>query len=236
MECFIVSREDITGSDLTIRGEEAHHALKSLRLRPGESLLATDLDGTSFECKYIGETEKNLNCQIVRVLPNFGEPSRDVLLIQGMIAQPARWEFLLEKATELGVTSIMPVITEWTEQRHLRIDRADRILRAAVKQTKRSRLPNLIVLDAGEMMSFEEGLVLAKQQGREIILLHDEAAESLATSTSQSIALVVGPEGGFTPDEIALARDQFGARLATLGSRRLRAETAAIAALAVLSL
>jgi 16S rRNA (uracil1498-N3)-methyltransferase len=238
MECFIVLPSDVSldARSLTLRGEEAHHALRSLRLRPGEALLATDLEGTCYECRLTGEEDKSALCSIERVLPNFGEPQRDVLLIQGMIAQPARWEFLLEKATELGVTAIQPMVTERTEQRHIRFDRSDRVLRAAVKQTKRSRLPKLIVSDMGELLSLEEALTSAKLQGREIILLHDAAEEPLGASAAAASAIVVGPEGGFTNEEIVLARDRFGARLASLGSRRLRAETAAIAALAILSL
>ncbi|MDP4200868.1 MAG: RsmE family RNA methyltransferase [Bacteroidota bacterium] len=236
MESLIVVPDDVDRlrNELILRGDEAHHALKSLRLRPGDALLATDLEGICYECQLTGEQDKNALCSIQKVLPNFGEPSRDVLLIQAMIAQPARWEFLLEKATELGVSQIQPIITERTEQRHLRRDRSERILRAAVKQTKRSRLPTLLMPDDNELGSFEDALQSARQAGREIILLHDEAVEALGTASTSSIAIVVGPEGGFTDAELRVALDR-GARLASLGSRRLRAETAAIAALAILS-
>src|SRR5581483_4482482 len=104
------------------------------RLRQGETLLATNLIGTCYECTFQnsegakGEMLRAL-CQIKSVLPDFGEPSNNIHLIQGMISQPARWEFLLEKATELGVRVICPVETSRTEHRSLKLDRAERILR-----------------------------------------------------------------------------------------------------------
>jgi 16S rRNA (uracil1498-N3)-methyltransferase len=228
MECFIVSLADVDGSVLTLRGDEAHHALKSLRLREGDELLATNLEGTCYECRIAVIDASEVTCAIEQVLPEYGEPQKDILLIQAMIAQPARWEFLLEKATELGVTEIQPVITERTEQRHVRMDRIDRVLRAAVKQTKRARMPKL-----NEMTTFEQALHAAAVDFRENILFEEAAEVPLAEVSGARLALVIGPEGGLTSGEILMAREQFGAHVASLGNRRLRAETAAIAALAI---
>src|ERR1051325_208757 len=164
MECFIVSPADVDGSVLTLHGEEAHHAVKSLRLREGDELLATNLEGICYECRVASSDASSVTCTIEQFLPEYGEPQKDIMLIQSMIAQPARWEFLLEKATELGVTQIQPVVTERTEQRHLRLDRADRVLRAAVKQTKRARMPQLL-----EMTTLSEALHLAATDFREIL-------------------------------------------------------------------
>lgn len=239
MECFIVLPEDITQHELILRDEEAHHATRSLRLRVGDALLASDLIGTCYQCRIASiEEDGNVLCAIDKVLPEFGEPATNILLIQGMIAQPARWEFLLEKATELGVTAIQPVATERTEQRHLRRDRSERVLRAAVKQTRRARMPQL-----RDMCSLEEALAAAKKDGREILLFEEQAYRvegavpgartggEDATRHAQQLALIIGPEGGLSESEIAMAHDTFGARILSLGNRRLRAETAAIAAI-----
>jgi 16S rRNA (uracil1498-N3)-methyltransferase len=228
MECFIVSPADVDGSVLTLRGDEAHHAVKSLRLREGDELLVTNLEGTCYECRIALSDATTVTCAIEHVLPEYGEPQKDIMLIQAMMSQPARWEFLLEKATELGVTKIQPVITERTEQRHLRLDRAERVLRAAVKQTKRARLPELL-----EMTTLSDALHFAATDFREILLFEESAEFLFADVEGSRLALVIGPEGGLTSSEILMAREQFGAHVASLGNRRLRAETAAIAALAI---
>ncbi|HEY3875952.1 MAG TPA: RsmE family RNA methyltransferase [Candidatus Kapabacteria bacterium] len=248
MECFIVIKEDIDleRGELRLRGDEAHHAVKSLRLRVGEGLLATDLEGTCYRC-VIRDVEgmggkdavhpASLSARVEEVLPEYCEPKRDILLVQGMIAQPARWEFLLEKATELGVRAIQPISTERTERENVNRERSERILRAAVKQTKRARMPEL-----RELSSFERALDSASREGRAAILLHEapDVSESLSAMSwelkkpeSKPLAIFIGPEGGFSEREVLFAK-AAGAKVCTLGPRRLRAETAALASLAIL--
>ncbi len=234
MECFIVEPANVhlDRRELILVGDEAHHATRSLRIKPGEEILATDLSGTCYRCRVDRADAQSLTSSIEEILPNYGEPMCDVLLIQGMIAQPSRWEFLLEKATELGVTAIQPVTTERTERTGFNRERSERILRAAVKQTKRARLPEL-----RELSSFGEALSQATEAGRMLILLHEGANSSSSFSRShgngQRIAIAVGPEGGFSDSEVEIAMN-IGAEIVPLGPRRLRAETAAIAALAIL--
>lgn len=240
MECLIVHTADVrSGSrSLILRGEEAHHAAKVLRLRAGEEFLASDCVGTCYRARFlesrqVGKHELEVAAEILEVLPNYGEPAGEMELIIGFLSQPARWEFLLEKSVELGVTSIQPIVTERTEKRSPKLDRSERILKAALKQTKRARLPHL-----GELSTLSEALSEAVKKGRTVYVLHEAAdADSgllgqLQLSTSSSLALVIGPEGGFSEEEIAEAV-RNGAIVASLGTRRLRAETAAIAALAI---
>ncbi len=239
MECFIVEQRDVNEEErtLTLRGDEAHH-VRVLRIRLGEKVLVTNLLGTCYECELeaIGEKSKKEEeaiCTITGVLPSFGEPENNVMLIQAVIAQPARWEWLLEKATELGVKVIQPVTSERTERGQINEARAERVLRAAVKQTKRANMPWL-----KELSTLEEALNVAGSEKWSIFLLHELADASkllggeLAKVVEERIAIVVGPEGGFSDPEIERALAS-GARVVSLGNRRLRAETAAIAALAI---
>lgn len=248
MECFIVRPEDVDESQhtLILRGDEAHHATKSLRLRTGDALLATNLIGLCYQCRVVGAAAGILDCIIEEILPNFGESSRNITLIQGIVAQPARWEFLVEKATELGVTSIVPVITERTERAKINLERTDRIVDAAVKQTKRSKKPKIVLDESGSLLDFNSALQHANDEGCTLILLHESGYDrpllndviserNSADNTRNEVApitIVVGPEGGFSDEEVAHAREH-GAIVASLGLRRLRAETAAIAALAL---
>jgi 16S rRNA (uracil1498-N3)-methyltransferase len=235
MECFIVEKQniDLERHTLVLTDDEAHHATRSLRTKPGEAILATDLAGICYLCRAEGADPGTLTCSIQEILPNFGEPKQNVLLIQGMIAQPSRWEFLLEKATELGVTAIQPITTERTERTSFNRERSDRILRVAVKQTKRARMPEL-----RELSSFAEALSHVINNGRKLVLLHEAANSSSSiprswAADSKALAIAVGPEGGFSDSEVLMASNA-GAEIISLGPRRLRAETAAIAALAIL--
>ena len=211
MECFIVEKEniDIERRELFLIGDEAHHALRSLRIKIGEQLLATDLQGKSYRCRRVECADPGaLACSIEEILPNFGEPTRNVLLIQGLISQPSRWEFLLEKATELGASVIHPVTTERTERESFNRDRSERILRAAVKQTKRSRKPEL-----RELSSLGAAISGAINEGRKLFLLHESADHSqtfggaIRDFGEHQIAIIVGPEGGFSDGEVAEVRD-----------------------------
>jgi 16S rRNA (uracil1498-N3)-methyltransferase len=237
MECFIVEKDniDLEKHELVLAGDEAHHAIRPLRIKTGDPLLATDLSGVCYQCRVERADPGTLTliCSIKEILPNFGESKRNILLIQGMIAQPSRWEFLLEKGTELGVTSIQPVTTERTERESFNRERSERILRASVKQTKRARIPEL-----RELSSFGMALSDAIKDGRRILLLHEAADKSSTLSrstltTDEAIAVAIGPEGGFSDSEVEMA-SKSGAEIVSLGPRRLRAETAAIAALAIL--
>ena len=247
MECFIVlpSDVDLERRALTLCGDEAHHAIRSLRLHAGDALMATNLIGTCYRSRVEHAAAGTLVCSIEEVLPNFCESVRDVLLIPAMISQPARWDFLLEKSTELGVKAIQPVLTERTERVHFRRDRSEKILRAAVKQTKRAWMPAIkTTLSAGEtkaanLASLRDALAGANSEGRAIFLLHEVApgtdtlSKALIEAGNKPLAIAVGPEGGFTDEEVRMAREKFGAKVVSLGARRLRAETAAIAALAI---
>ncbi len=242
MECFIVLPEDVdlARNELMLRGEEAHHAIRSLRLHAGDELLATNLIGACYQCRIEHSIGGMLTCSIEQVLPNFGEPKMDVLLIAAIISQPARWEFLLEKATELGVKAIEAIQTERTEPFHPRLERSKKILRAAVKQTKRAWMPALIFAkDGSQEILFRDAMASAQAEGRTIIVLHEEAppahsiVNAIASAIGQLLAIVVGPEGGFTTEEVRLAKSEFSAHIVSLGPRRLRAETASLAALSI---
>ncbi len=268
MECLIVDQSDVSEErrELVLRGDEAHHAGKVLRLRRGERFLATNLLGTCYECEFIQARQESKHeysaiGSILKVLPDFSEPKNDVMLIQGMISQPSRWEFLLEKATEIGVRVIIPTSTARTERNDFKSERSERILRAAVKQTKRANKPWLLTRtmptsgnlptagnppienpkgdrSSSELSSLREALSEALREHRKIYMLHEAAPTentllaALAASPSNRLAVVVGSEGGFDDDEVAMALNEFGATIVSVSTRRLRAETAAIVALA----
>jgi len=241
MECFIVREPDIdlALNSLVLRGDEARHAVRVLRLREGEKLMATTLNGTCYRAsmgrsEQVSKTEWVAHCQIEEILPEHNEPDINVQLIQGIPHQQSKLEEIAEKVTEMGIRSIIPITTKRTEKKTFNRERLIRILENGSKQTYRARLPKL-----SEVMSLEEALAHAKSEGRKIIMLHESASlqDSLASAlheeSGNKISLVIGPEGGFEEVEIMLAVHSFGTRIASLGPRRMRAETAAIMAVSL---
>lgn len=240
MECFIVEQEFVNRErgELVLVGDEARHAIRSLRLRIGEELFATDLSGICYKSRLESLEEQQRNtytatCSILEMLPNHNEAERDVWLVQGILQQHSKFEEVIEKATEFGVKAIYPVSTERTERSTIQRERAERILRAATKQVSRSTCPIL-----SEVNSVEIALENASVDGRDIIVCHESSNitmsfDRVVKAAASSIAIVIGPEGGFSENEIDHFRSRYNASIASLGKRRLRAETAAIAACAI---
>jgi 16S rRNA (uracil1498-N3)-methyltransferase len=241
MECFIVQESDIdlASKTLVLRGDEARHAVRVLRISEGEELMATTLLGFCYraKCMRSGQPTKNeweCECTIEEVLPGHNEPKIDIQLIQGITLQQSKLEEIAEKVTEIGVKSIVPIYSKRTEKRTVNIERLERIVQTACKQTSRAQMPKL-----HKVTNFGDALQRAKGDGRNIILLHESTpfdnslSKILAGQKNNKISLVIGPEGGFDESEVLLASGEYGASIASLGVRRLRAETAAISAIAI---
>jgi 16S rRNA (uracil1498-N3)-methyltransferase len=233
MECFIVRPEDVSVEDsiVVLRDDEAHHALRSLRLKAGEQFIATDLQGTCYQVELSSGSDSGkmliAEGRILKVLPEHHESASSVIIAQAILQQPSRFEEIFEKATELGIGGFIPIITERTGKKNINPDRIDRILREATKQVSRARKPFL-----QEPMAFREALSYVISKGWKIIVLHEgvDAGSSLKNNIEdgESYCFFIGPEGGFTDEEIDHAARNT-AIIASLGKRRLRADTAAIA-------
>ena len=241
MECFIVQKSDINLqlNSLVLRGEEARHAIRVLRIREGEKLLVTTLSGFCYRAKLTGceQAAKNewvAHCTIEEILPEHNEPNIDIELMQCIPQHQSKLEEIIEKITEIGISSISPIYSKRTEKKTFNFERLTRIIQNACKQTYRARMPKL-----SEIMSFEQGLTKAQSEGRKIILLHESAplsdllSKALQSNKHKKISLVVGPEGGFDDEEIVLANRNHGVQIASLGPRRLRADTAAVMAVSL---
>jgi 16S rRNA (uracil1498-N3)-methyltransferase len=241
MECFIVTPEDVDTSrrELSLQGDEARHAARSLRMRVGESFIATDLQGccylaTIMNIDEIGKHELIVRSAIDDVLPEHNEPTVSVELIQGILNQPSKFEEIIERCTEIGISVFTPIVSERVERNNLKRERLEKLLRTACKQAHRARMPLL-----QPVRSFDEALEAASSARKTLILLHEGAdlSKSLRiasdANSGNGIALVIGPEGGFSDTEVELAQSKYSAFVASLGPRRLRAETAAFTASAI---
>lgn len=238
MECFIVERENIHEEqrDLVLIGNEAKHAVRSLRLKEGETIIATDISGVCYKSVIssiakLSKDDWEAQCEILEKLPNHNESQKHIHLVVGILQQSSKFEEILEKCTELGVKAFTPFISDRSEKTEVNIDRCERILRTATKQVSRSIKP--VLAKTTNLNSIINNL---RENGYDIIIFHEQSNITEAFTTSHislsPTALVIGPEGGFTEEEVVSAKS-YGAKVFSLGARRLRAETAAIAACAI---
>jgi 16S rRNA (uracil1498-N3)-methyltransferase len=169
-------------------------------------------------------------CEILTTHHRANEPRIDITLAVSLLRNPARFDVLVEKATELGVRTIVPLLCERTIPKSEKHSRLEKIALSALKQCGRSYLPRIQPLS-----SFEALLGEAHEYSLRLIP-HEKTEQSQFIgsvlqhhSNLRSVLIVIGPEGGFTDHEVALSGEK-GFILISLGPRRLRAETAAISA------
>ena len=221
----------------TINGAQAEHLARVLRAQPG---MEADVvaGGHVFHAELAAVTTNEVRFNLIAELK--ADPALPVTLVTS-IYKFDRMEWAIEKATELGVAAIAPVIARRTEK-HLgsaaekRVDRWRRIANEASQQARRSDVP--LIHDPVSLAQ----RVRAAAQGTRIVLAEQERTTTLRALVEEAVAaaqnemplleIALGPEGGWAPSEEALF-DANGWRAASLGPRILRAETAAIAALAV---
>lgn len=215
--------ELIQNPTFSLTEEEAQHALRTRRLRNGDQLYVTDGLGNRYHCEILND---NLKQQLLRVIDKSSyEAIQPVIqLYVAPLKQEARFEWLIEKAVELGVNRIQPIITDRTEKVHLRYNRLEKILIAAMKQSLKYHKPILA-----------EALPLKQVWPKQGHLLFAHCMEGAKqpiqpAMTDNPIHLFIGPEGDFSPAELESARQQLAIEI-SLGQARLRTETAAIVAL-----
>jgi 16S rRNA (uracil1498-N3)-methyltransferase len=226
-----------------LEGPEAFHLVKVLRVKPGETVSLFDGKGGKFEgvVEQVNE-DGSVTGRLTEVAAPVAKVVAPIHLFQGLL-KSSHWDFVLEKGTELGAASFTPLMTPRTvvllreERAKAKQERWSRVIMAAAKQCQRATLPELKTpvefRDAIKSCSEQSGAVTALAwEG----LCGSGAKDSLgaalrAAGPALTVNLFVGPEGGFSDDEVELAR-ALGAVVFGLGPRILRAETAAMAALA----
>jgi 16S rRNA (uracil1498-N3)-methyltransferase len=210
----------------TVTGDEFHHSVRVVRVRVGEEVELFDRAG-----KAARGTVESLESDRAVIAAGDALPSREstfAIHLAMAVIQLEKFELVLQKATELGVRSIIPLVTARVELRRERYankrERWEKIIFEAVKQSGRSVVPRL-----EEAQDFAD--VLGRAGAK---LLFDADAESAAIDRVDDVTILIGPEGGWSEDELRDAR-AAGCLFQRLGPRRLRAETAAIAGVAVIA-
>lgn len=234
MRYFFVEPEELASPVVTITGQEARHMGKVLRLKPGMVVGLSDGRGLQGEARILTMARERVELAVLRRYPSPREPRGELAVAQAML-KDQKMDLLVRQLTELGMTAWRPFISARAvsqpdaRRQAARTERWERIAREAVKQCRRGRVPAIASVGQFEQV-LEEGCRFETR-----IFFWEDARHPLPPMPEGrpeemgKILLVVGPEGGFTAEEAAAAQ-QAGFRLAGLGPRILRAETAAVAA------
>ncbi|MEZ4772054.1 MAG: RsmE family RNA methyltransferase [Bacteroidia bacterium] len=224
--------DSISGQTAHLGNEEARHCQKVLRHLPGDNIYVTDGRGSMFLASIQSFSSSGAVLQILETYPGYGESNRNVRLAVSFLRLKDRFEWLMEKAVELGVTEIFPLICSRTDKFKGKIkeERLEKIILTALKQSARSKLPALhepLSVEKFVQLPAEGFRALAWCETKHMLQTHETTIRQAATVT-----LMIGPEGDFTPEEANFAKEN-GYEIVSLGETRLRTETAAIYGLSI---
>lgn len=231
MNRFFVPQEWIADDRVHLDEPFAHQICHVLRLQPQDLVVVLDNTGAEYEVRLTEVNKTRVIGCIQETRTCAAEPSVRVTLFQSMLKRD-KFEWVLQKCTELGVARIVPVVTsrslvQKTEIKPAKMARWRHIIREAAEQCARGRVPDLaepIHLAETFKLPFNTRLMATVDKDLDSI---DQCLSHVTVETSHDIGLWIGPEGGYDPDEVALAKRE-GISCVGLGQRTLRTETAAI--------
>ncbi|MBI1805986.1 MAG: 16S rRNA (uracil(1498)-N(3))-methyltransferase [Ignavibacteria bacterium] len=226
MDYFYCSPEKIIESTLEIDGEEFSHLVHVMRKKEGDEIRVVDGRGTAYDVCLDLIKKKTARGTIHATYAHHHELPFDVTLAVGILKNPSKFDFLVEKVTELGVKEIIPLQTDRTIPSHAKADRWKKLALSAMKQSGRSVLPRVSELTTLEEFIREAGSFDVK------LIAHERSVDAhagltMVQSNARAVAILVGPEGGFSDDEVERCV-AIGWTPVFLGERRFRTETAAI--------
>lgn len=227
---------EIDGSSALITGEDASHIARSLRMAPGEELTLCDGEGNDYRCRIDSADPCSISLTVLEKYLSVGEPSAAMRLFMAL-PKSDKLDLVVQKSVELGVSEIIPVLTSRCISRpkpqdfQKKRERLNKIALEAAKQCGRGRLP-----EVRELLTLEQAFH-EMSRSRTRLLLYERATTPLTRLLRDrrldQVDLLVGCEGGFSPEEVSQAVDA-GLLTASLGSRVLRCETAPLCALSVI--
>ncbi len=227
MQLFYNANIAESAKEVHFEKEESRHITKVLRMKEGDGFNLTNGKGILFEAEIISAHPKGCIAKILSREFRKPLPYRLHLAVAPTKLND-RYEWFLEKATEIGVSQITPIICDHSERKTIKMDRYEKIIQAALKQSLRSYLP---VLE--EAISFEQFIQNTLKTTNSKFIAHCEDTERKSLKSllvpKEDTIVIIGPEGDFSQREIELALSA-GYIPITLGDSRLRTETAAVVA------
>lgn len=226
MHVFYTS--DITDSPVyVLNEEESRHCSKVLRLSTGDQVYLVDGRGGLYEAEISSESKRNVTLSILKVTRNYQQRNYHIHIAIAPTKNIDRIEWFLEKATEIGIDEITPIIAERSERKVIKEERLEKVITSAVKQSLQAYHPQL-----NPAIPFTQ--FLKQENDVQKLIAHcidDQKRVSMneIVQPNGRYLVLIGPEGDFSPQEIQIALDA-GFTPITLGNTRLRTETAGLAA------
>lgn len=237
---FYVAPDEVGAACINLSRDESHHLARVLRLREGDEAFAFDGRGREYRCRVSRVDAQAARLEIIEALAGAVESLLDLTLAQAL-AKGEKFDFIVQKAAELGVRRIIPLVTDHSDVRlndERAEKRAERWRRIALEALKQSGGRRLVQIQAPA--AFSDFITSTPREGAPPVrLVFSERGGSpisqalKETNAGQPVIACVGPEGGWSDGELETMASH-GARLVTLGPRILRTETAAIVAVALI--
>lgn len=236
---FFVEDANISEQTITITGSDVNHIKNVLRMKPGEKVRISSDSGKNFFCELAEIGELSVEAVILERDEQGTELPNRIYLFQGL-PKNDKMELIIQKAVELGAYAVIPVamkncVVKLDEKKaQAKVKRWQTIAESAAKQSKRSIIPEI-----SQPMSYKEALSMAAELDVTLVPYENERGMAAtkeaieAIRPGETVGIFIGPEGGFAPEEIELAKAQ-NAKTITLGKRILRTETAGFTTLAIL--
>lgn len=211
---------------IDLPSDEANHAIKVLRLSIGDSVNLTNGTGLMVNAEIIAMNKKQCVVKVNNYEEGYGRRSFKIHIAVAPTKNIKRFGWFLEKATEMGIDEITPLISSHSERKEIKVERERKVITAAVKQSLKAYHPKL-----NEPVTFKQFLQM--DLGDELFIAHllgpDQLLLKEAYNPNKSCCILIGPEGDFSATEIENAKNK-GFLPVSLGNTRLRTETAALAA------
>lgn len=226
---YFFIENDVAGKLIELNEETSKHVVQVLRMEKGEKLLLTNGKGQTFECEITEAHKKHCSVEIIKI-SKFEEPQKKITIAISILKNTSRFEWFLEKAVEIGVTGIVPLICKRTEKQHFRYERMRAITISAMLQSQQTFL-----VDLNEPIKFNH-FISKDFSGMKLIAHCEEEKTRNSLSNlqlSESVLMLIGPEGDFTSEEIKDAINKNFISV-SLGETRLRTETAGVVSAALI--
>ena len=230
MQLFYVP--NISGAEVVLNETESKHAIRVLRLQRGNPVQLIDGQGGIYQAKIADAHPKKCKLKITQTIKNFEKRNFHLHIAIAPTKNIDRFEWFLEKCTEIGIDEITPLLSEHSERKVIKPERMEKILVSAMKQSLKAYLPKL-----NGLTSFID-LIQNSTSSRKFIAHCNDGEKSHfknQINVGEHVLLLIGPEGDFSPQEVLQAKEN-GFAETSLGNSRLRTETAGIVACHIVNL
>lgn len=223
---------DIRSDLYLLSQEESKHCIRVLRMKRGDMLFLSDGKGTLYEAEITGVDLPQCEVRIKEAFQDYGKRNYHLHIAIAPTKNIDRFEWFLEKATEIGIDEITPLICTHSERKEVRIDRLNKIIESAMKQSIKAYHPVL-----NQALKFNSLISRPFNEQKLIAYLDENQPVHISKKYrgGMDVIILIGPEGDFSEEEIAVAKQQ-GFEIVSLGESRLRTETAGLVACQTISL